>query len=639
MKSTDAYAKALKEGQQCYRSRIQEYKNPYLPVLDTITGTNKIRKTKPTRLKEIRLDRVVGTKTAARTESFAANFMPLLEEGTEFSAKWENVYTAQVTEGLRDPIKVYELFGRYFVEEGNKRVSVLKFCKAGLVEAEVREVILNVDKDLNGAQADLYLRFLEFQDLTGLDTILMTRPKNYAALEKILNVDKEHPLTLEQAEDLSAQFAAFETAFLKNGGKDLTLSSGDAFLLYLDYFGFTPNNLMMAPVLDKELKAIWPDFEIYPGKRETAVIADTTTSDRKKLISLRTSPVKVTFIENNSAETSEWTAEHIRAIEALKERMKNEIDVTVMTNINSEEQLNAALEEAIKDGAEVIFTESPEMLRISNQFAAAYPKVKILNCSLNTDTGKLRTYFSRDYEIQMLMGMVAGALTQSHHIGYIASYPIYGTAANINAFAIGTAMVNPGAVIYLDWSTTQSSTVDDFPLDIDIIYIEGEKFDLDSQAARKSGLFDVRTGKFINLAQIRTHWEVFYEKIIKSIINNTWSNDEYNMENESINYWWGQSNGLLDISFSETLPNQLTRLTTLVKNDMANSSFSPFKGTLISQNGTVNEMDQVTLSDIAKMDWLSSNVKGTIPKETQMSDDVDQLVNLHGLYSTKEDEA
>lgn len=88
------------------------------------------------------------------------------------------------------------------------------------------------------------------------------------------------------------------------------------------------------------------------------------------------------------------------------------------------------------------------MLRISNQFAAAYPKVKILNCSLNTNTGKLRTFYSRDFEIQLLLGLIAGALTQSHHIGYIASYPIYGTAANINAFAIGVAMVNPNAEIF-----------------------------------------------------------------------------------------------------------------------------------------------------------------------------------------------
>ena len=38
------------------------------------------------------------------------------------------------------------------------------------------------------------------------------------------------------------------------------------------------------------------------------------------------------------------------------------------------------------------------------------------------------------------------------HIGYLADYPIYGTIANINAFAMGAKMINPRAMIHLEWS-------------------------------------------------------------------------------------------------------------------------------------------------------------------------------------------
>ncbi len=636
MKATDAYEKANRLAQQCYKQRVLDGQNPYLPVLDTITEDNKIRKTSPWKLKEILLDRVIGTKTGSRTEAFAANFMPLLKAGTEFAAKWENVYTAQVEEGLRDPIKVYELFGRYFVEEGNKRVSVLKFCNAVSVSAEVREIVIE-PKD--HAAASLYEAFLKFQQESGVDTILMSNPKNYSRLEKVLNIDAEHPFDEEESDDLTGQFAAFETVFNKMGGKDLRLTSGDAYLLYLEYYGFQKDSVNTPARLEKELKKIWPDLEIYPHKRESAVLNDTDTSERRKILSLRTSPLKVAFIENTNEQASSWTREHMEAIRKVQQEMGSAIDVRVFEDVNSEELLILTLEEAIKDGSEVIFTDSPEMLRISNQFAAAYPKVKILNCSLNTDTGKLRTFYSRDFEIQLLLGMVAGALTQSHHIGYIASYPIYGTAANINAFAIGVAMVNPSAEIFLDWSTTQHSLVQDFPLDIDIIYIEGEKFDLDSKHAKASGLFDVRSGKFINLANIETHWEVFYRKIIKSILNNTYSVDEQNAGSESINYWWGLSNGLLDVSFSEQMPPQLERLIRLVRDSMASSQFSPFSGDLKAQDGTINHMEQISLSDLAKMDWLNDNIRGVIPKDYQLVSDTDELVNVHGLHSVKEDEA
>jgi hypothetical protein len=51
--------------------------------------------------------------------------MPLLAEDTEFAVKWQKVYASQLVEGIREPIKVYEYLNSYYVQEGNKRVSIL----------------------------------------------------------------------------------------------------------------------------------------------------------------------------------------------------------------------------------------------------------------------------------------------------------------------------------------------------------------------------------------------------------------------------------------------------------------------------------------------------------------------------------
>ena len=40
---------------------------------------------------EIPLNRIAGTRTAARSNSFAGNFMPLLGDDTEFAIKWKKV--------------------------------------------------------------------------------------------------------------------------------------------------------------------------------------------------------------------------------------------------------------------------------------------------------------------------------------------------------------------------------------------------------------------------------------------------------------------------------------------------------------------------------------------------------------------
>ncbi len=59
-------------------------------------------------LLELPLRRIVGNKEMGRNSAFANNFMPLLEEGTEFAVKWSNLYDSFLNEGIRDSIKVYE---------------------------------------------------------------------------------------------------------------------------------------------------------------------------------------------------------------------------------------------------------------------------------------------------------------------------------------------------------------------------------------------------------------------------------------------------------------------------------------------------------------------------------------------------
>ena len=99
------YQDALKMGKREYRSRVSHGQFPYLPVLDEILSHTDIQTEQNMGLMQIPLDFVVGTSTMGRTYSFAANFMPILEEGTEFSVKWSNLSEAQINEGIRDPIK------------------------------------------------------------------------------------------------------------------------------------------------------------------------------------------------------------------------------------------------------------------------------------------------------------------------------------------------------------------------------------------------------------------------------------------------------------------------------------------------------------------------------------------------------
>ena len=87
---------------------------PYPQVLDDILDGAMIAGRVDLGVIEIPTERIVGTKTAGRKNAFAANFMPLLPEDSEFAAKWRSLCAAHLgDEGIRDPIRCYEYLGRF----------------------------------------------------------------------------------------------------------------------------------------------------------------------------------------------------------------------------------------------------------------------------------------------------------------------------------------------------------------------------------------------------------------------------------------------------------------------------------------------------------------------------------------------
>ena len=114
------------------------------------------------------------------------------------------------------------------------------------------------------------------------------------------------------------------------------------------------------------------------------------------------------------------------------------------------------MEEAIHAGCNIIFTTTPTFAQESLRAAITHPEVRILNCSLNTTHRYIRTYYTRMHEAKFLMGAIAGEMAENDKIVYIADYPILGTIAQINAFALGAQMTNPRAKGYLEWSTILS---------------------------------------------------------------------------------------------------------------------------------------------------------------------------------------
>ena len=110
------YQQALKAANKEQRHHVHRGTYPYLQVLDEILPAYMTAGEVNLGLIDIPIDKIVGTKTKGRTHAFAANFMPLLSEDSEFGLKWRNLCNAHLSDaGIRDPISCYEFLGRFYV--------------------------------------------------------------------------------------------------------------------------------------------------------------------------------------------------------------------------------------------------------------------------------------------------------------------------------------------------------------------------------------------------------------------------------------------------------------------------------------------------------------------------------------------
>ena len=140
--AVEQYGRALRQGRKCHKDCVLRGRYPYPQVLDEILSEAMTAGQVELGVLEIPTEQITGTKTAGRRTAFSAGFMPLMDPDTEFAAKWIDLCEAHLgDEGIRDPIRCFEYLGRFYVQEGNKRVSVLKSYGAPTVPAYVIRLI------------------------------------------------------------------------------------------------------------------------------------------------------------------------------------------------------------------------------------------------------------------------------------------------------------------------------------------------------------------------------------------------------------------------------------------------------------------------------------------------------------------
>ena len=636
----DDYPKAQRKGQRSYQRHLLEGSYPYLPVLDEILKHVDIVSEERLGVVQIPADLIVGTCTVGRRTAFAPNFMPLLERNTEFGGKWVALSHAHLNEGIRDPIKCYEFMNRYYVQEGNKRVSVLKYYGAAAIPGNVTRLI---PRRSDSPENRVYFEYLSFYRKSQVNYILFTKPGSYKAFLDELGFSPDYEWTDEDRMNVRSAYVRFEQVYKDKGGERPPIPVADAFLVYLDFYPMKDNQEKLPAEVRDNLTKIWDEITMRSKEQPAEIKMEPQEAPKKTLLDMfipqgTTKKLRIAFVYEKNAETSAWTYGHDLGRTYIEEQLGSQIETAVYADV-TEETLEKTLLQAIADKSDIIFTTTPTFLEISTKVAIKYPSVKILNCSVDRSHQCVRTYYARLYEAKFLSGMVAGALSESGRIGYMADYPINGMIANINAFAIGAKMVNPRATVRVEWTSVKSreEILADFAAD-DIHYVSCQEMIIPNKSSRYFGLIHIENGEPENICITTWHWGQLYRQLIAAVRSGVWNAEE--SDGVALNYWWGMSADVIEFICSPKVPEKTRQLVEYMQQKIIEKDMDPFTGILRSQDGQVIQADEngrLLPQDIIQMRWLADNVIGKIPEKWALNEESKAVVEVQGI--DKEEEA
>lgn len=304
----------------------------------------------------------------------------------------------------------------------------------------------------------------------------------------------------------------------------------------------------------------------------------------------------------------------------------------------------------VEEKCDVVFTTSFGFMDGTLSAAQKYPDKIFFHCSGFKRAPNLGNYFIDFYQLYYLNGLMAGALTKTGKVGYVAAHPIPEVIRHINAFTLGVREVNPKATVDVRWlfswydpakareaaealiaaGCDTLAFTEDSPTVIQV----GQEYTQKGQQIytfshyspmESFGPDSCVSGQLVN-------WGILYEEILRKVYTGEYTNN--NLEN--VDYWWlmAENAAILGGSFEHPInPKFIEPLKAVVVNDtvlgrlsvynlvlqrevqMKNPSlqFDPFTGPIKDQNGVLRiQADQrATYQELLSMDWLVEGNIGT----------------------------
>ncbi|SMY05998.1 BMP family ABC transporter substrate-binding protein [Flavimaricola marinus] len=333
-------------------------------------------------------------------------------------------------------------------------------------------------------------------------------------------------------------------------------------------------------------------------------------------------PLKVGFIYIGPVGDGGWTYQHDQGRLAVEEHFGDAVETIYQENVPESADAERAITQMVLSGADLIFTTSFGYMDATNTVAGKFPDVKFEHATgYRRDHPNVSTYDARFYEGRAVIGHIAGKMTKTNKIGYIASFPIPEVIQGINSSFLHAKKVNPDVEMVVIWAYTWFDPAKEadaakamIEQGVDVILQHTDSTAPQAAAAEAGNVFTFGQASDMaafkpspRIASIIDNWNPYYIKRVQDVIDGTW---------ESGHSWGGMAEGEVVIGeITDAVPADVKAEAEAMIAAITAGEYHPFTGPINKQDGTpfLAEGEVATDLQLVQMDFYLEGMLGDIP--------------------------
>lgn len=314
-----------------------------------------------------------------------------------------------------------------------------------------------------------------------------------------------------------------------------------------------------------------------------------------------------------------WSYQHDQGRQAVEKELG--IKTTFVESVGEGADAERVIRKLASSGNKIIFTTSFGYMNPTNKVAKQFPNVKFEHATGYKRGKNVSTYSGRYYEGRAVIGTIAGLMTKTNTIGYIASFPIPEVVRGINAMTLAARKVNPDVVVKVVWVNSwfdpgkegdAAKALIDQGADIITQHTDSPA---PLQVAEQRGVYGFGQASDMSafapkmqLTAIVDNWKDYYIGRVKAAMDGSW---------ESKDTWGGLKAGMVVMApYADAVPADVRAAADKVKQSIIDGTLHPFAGPINNQAGeeVIAAGSTIPDGDLLGMDWYVEGVQGDLPK-------------------------